>query len=133
VQYDGAAWKQQSINEAGNYQFEHSSKAAYIKVISEPAQVPFEKTADIALRNARAVDANAKEVRRGSRLVNGVRMAFSEYEATVNNIAVVFYGHYYSDDAGTIQVLGWSTRDLIDSYRDKIDGFVSGFQIRRGR
>ena len=100
-------------------------------MISETTIIPANKMIDFALTNAKSVDPNVKEVRRGSRLVNGIRMSFAEYAGTVDNTPFVFYGHFYSDDAGTIQILGWTHRDMLESYRAKIDAFVSGFYLGR--
>ena len=36
---------------------------------------------------------------------------------------------YYSDNSGSVQVIGWAGRNLFDEYRDSIDSFVSGFGL----
>jgi hypothetical protein len=132
IRFDGSAWKVESIRDENEvYQFAHSSNAAYIKVIAEKAEIPLDKMFGIALANARKFDPAVKEVRRGWRLVNGTKLALLEFDATVNSVNVRYYAHYYSDDNGTVQILGWCMRDVIDSYRDKIDSFVSGFEIRK--
>jgi len=43
----------------------------------------------------------------------------------------VFYGHYYSDAAGTVQLIGWTGKNLIDAHRAAIETFLAGFQIAR--
>jgi hypothetical protein len=112
------------------YLFTHSSNAAFIQIIAEKAEIALDKMFGIALANARKVDPSASEVRRGWRLVNGAKVSFLEFDATLNNLKVRYYGHYYSDDEGTIQILGWCLRDVIESYRDKIEGVVSGLEVR---
>ena len=60
--------------------------------------------------------------------VLGVR-ALLEFGATLHNLNR-YYGHYYSDDQGTVQILGYCLLDVIDSYRDKIDAVVPGLEVR---
>jgi hypothetical protein len=48
----------------------------------------------IALTNARKLDPTVKEVRRGWRLVNGLKVSFLEFDATFNDMKVRYYGHY---------------------------------------
>jgi hypothetical protein len=131
IRYDGANWKSEDTRDRSTVQFAHSSGGAWIKVISEPLLVPIDKMADVALANARSVDPKASEIRRGFRLVNGLRVAFLEYAATIENYPIIFYAHFYSDDAGTLQIIGWSSKTTIESYRSKIESFVSGFYLGR--
>jgi hypothetical protein len=129
IDYDGNAWKGQQV-EKDRYVFKHSSGLAFIKVIPETTEIPLDKLAEIALMNAQSVDPQAVEVKRGTRLVNGLRFSFLEFDATVDKMPVRYYGHYYADDAGTVQILGWCLRDFFDSYRDNIESFVSGFRVK---
>jgi len=130
IQYASSSWKPQNANENGHYEFEHVSKAAYVKVITERIEVPLDKMPDIALANARKADPTVKETARGWRMVNGKRMLFLEFQSTLNNLQFTGYGHYYSDASGTVQILAWTSQTVIDAYRDDIEAFVSGFRLR---
>jgi hypothetical protein len=43
---------------------------------------------------------------------------------------MAFLGRYYVDDRGAVQILGWSRRELMSASRERIESFVSGFQVR---
>ena len=128
---DSSHWKMQETAEAGVSQFVHDSNAAYVRLIAERVEIPLEKMAEIALDNVRKVDPKVRETQRGWRTVNGKRMLYLEFEATVDNLPISYYGHYYSDSSGTVQIIGWTHRTVIDAYRDDIERFVSGFQIKK--
>jgi len=131
LQYDSGHWKAEQTNDAAITQYVHDSNALFARVIAEKVEIPLEKMADVAVENARKLDPNARETQRGYRTVNGRRMLFVEFEATANNLPITYYGHYYSDSSGTVQIIGWTHRTIIDSYRDDIEAFVSGFSIKK--
>ena len=54
-----------------------------------------------------------------------------EYETTVGGVPFVFVGHFFSDTSGTVQIIAWTGRNLVDDYRDTIERFVSGFEVSR--
>ena len=131
IDYDSSHWKPQETGEAGIYQFAHDSNAAYTRVISERVEIPIDKFGDVALANVRKADPNARETQRGWRTVNGKRLLYLEFEATLNNLPITYYGHYYSDPSGSVQIIGWTHKTVIDAYRDDIEMFVSGFQVKK--
>jgi hypothetical protein len=88
--YDAGNWKIESDRERGVLQLRHSSDGAWIKIIAESTLLPVDKLVDLAISNAQSVDPKAKEIRRGTRRVNGIRMSFAEYSGTSQNIPFVF-------------------------------------------
>jgi hypothetical protein len=102
-----------------------------MRIISERLQIPLERMPEVAIGNARQADPNAKITRQGYRAVNGLRMLYLDFEATPSGIPITYFGHYYSDGAGTVQVIAWTGRNLIEEYRVDIERFVSGFEVRR--
>lgn len=132
LQFDPAWRADPSVKtEAGAFQYVHSSGEVFMKVVSERIQIGLEKLAEIGVANVLKVDAAAKTTRRGPRRVNGLDMVFREVEATIDDVPLTFYIHYYSDTAGSIQLVGWTGRSLIGEHRSLIDQFVSGFEVAR--
>jgi hypothetical protein len=129
LRYEGHAWKRFGPSE--DLQHRHTSGDAFFRVIAERVQIPIEKLEDVALTNAKNADPNARVVKRGWRLVNGQRLLVLEIDLTVQNVPFVFYGHYYSGSIGTIQIVGWTGKNLLEEYRVAIDAVVSGFQVGR--
>jgi hypothetical protein len=131
IRFDGTKWKAESQEAPGEFQYRYSSGDIYVRVITERIQVPIEKMADIVLANARNADPNAKIVRQGYRNVNGLRMLYVELQATVAGIDVATLTHCYSDASGTVQLMGFTGRNLMNEARAPIEQFVSGFSVAR--
>ncbi len=52
-----------------------------------------------------------------------------EYETTVGSVPFVFVANFFSDTSGTVQIIAWTGRNLLDDYRETIERFVSGFEV----
>lgn len=129
-QYDAREWRlDPTASSAGVLQFVHRNNEIFFKIIAERLPIDLEKIAQIGLVNIRKVDPQAAVTRRGSRRVNGLPMVLREFDVTTEGLQLVFYGHYYSDAAGTVQLIGWTGKNLIDEHRAIIESFVSGFQL----
>ncbi|MSQ48623.1 MAG: hypothetical protein EXR78_09635 [Deltaproteobacteria bacterium] len=99
-------------------------------IIEERGRVSQSQLPDIAFSFLKDQDPSARVLVRGARVVNGKSLLFQEVSAKIDGIDVVFYGHYYSDDSGTIQITGWTVPNLLKEHRITIDGFVAGFQMK---
>ena len=99
----------------------------FIALIEEASQIPIDSIPDIAVLNAREVGTDVTEIRRGERNINGNRFTFIEYGGSVSGFDVTFLGLFYSDASGTLQIVGWSTSNIFEDTRGKIERFASGF------
>ena len=131
IRYNPALWRaSQDVKlEPGSFQYEHKSGEVFFKVIAERLQIGLERLASIGLDNAHKADPGATITRTGSRSINGLDTVFREIEATIDGIPLTFYVHYYSDQSGSIQLVGWTGRSLLSEHRSTIEEFVSGFQL----
>lgn len=131
VRYNPALWRvSRDVKlEPGSSQYEHASGEVFFKIVSERLQIGLEKLAEIGFENAHKVDPGATITRTGSRRINGLDTVFREIEANIDGIPLTFYIHYYSDSAGSIQLVGWTGRSLLSEHRSTIEEFVSGFQL----
>ena len=100
-------------------------------MIAERTQISYDALEKMALTNARNADANARIAKKGWRMVNGEKLMVLEIEATSSGVPFVFYGHYYAGPAGTIQIVGWTAKNLLDEHRVTFDALVAGFQLKR--
>ena len=98
-------------------------------IVAERSEIPAEALLGIAIENAKLVAPDALVTRRGSRLVNGVEVLCQEYQGTVEGVPIVYLGHFYSDSGGTVQILGYTTLNLIEELRDTVGQFVAGFVV----
>ena len=105
------------------------SGEVWMKVVAEPFQIGIEDLAEISLNQVKNSDPMAKVTRNGSRQVNGLNLVFREIEATFFQQPFTFYNHYYSDTSGCIQILGWTSRSLLEEHRSTIEEFLEGFEV----
>ena len=100
-----------------------------MKVTSERLQISVEKIVERELAELKNVDPMVKVTQQGSRSVKGLNMAFREIEATVSDIPVTYYIHYYSDTSGYIEFIGWTYRQLFQEHRSAMEEVLEGFEV----
>jgi hypothetical protein len=129
VRYDPAKWKQKQTDDPTRFEFTHVRGDGYAVVIAERTGIPTDTIADIALGNIRKQDPNARMTQKQKRRVGGVDVWFQVVEATINRIPVTYYGYYYGGQAGTIQVLLFTARNLINDYDHDFMDFLNGLRV----
>ncbi len=110
-------------------QYVHVSGEVFVALIAERSQIPIDRMPELALQNMQREDSSAQITTSGYRTVNDVRVAFAEISASPNSIPATFLGHFYSDSAGTVQIIGWTTRNLFDEHKSTIEQFAAGLEV----
>jgi hypothetical protein len=131
VRYDPGLWQlDANPTPPGSFQYVYTGGDVFFRVITHPFQLRPETLANNGfLRGLQNSDPKLRVTRRDTRLVNGLDMVIREVEATVNGVLFRYYGHYYSDTAGSVELIGWTYPQLIDEHRRGFDQFVSGFEV----
>jgi len=129
IRYDGQKWKQKPTNDPTRFEFTHAKGDGYVVVIAERTGIPTDTIADIALNNIKKEDPYARMTLKQMRRVGGVDVWFQVVEATVNRIPVTYYGYYYGGQAGTIQVLLFTARNLVNDYDHDFMEFLNGLRV----
>ena len=127
IRYQASRWEEQATDVGGGRQFFNESESFFIALIEEVSQIPIDSIPDIALMNAREVGTDMTEIRRGERNINGNRFTFIEFSGSVSGFDVTYLGLFYSDASGTLQIVGWSTSNIFEDTRGKVERFASGF------
>jgi hypothetical protein len=127
LRFDNTAWNAETAE--GRTNFEYYDHSVFISLMAERFEIPSKNVLDFVLSNAKEAAPDARLTRQGTRTVNGKLVTWLEMEATLKGIPFVFYGHVYTGSIGTIQLLGWTSRNLIGESRPIIDRFVSGLEI----
>jgi len=109
--------------------FAHKDGEAFALVMAERIQVPLATLKKIAVENWRSVDKNAKVVLDEKRTVNGKEVLCLAAEVESEGVAFTFFGYYYSSEAGTVQVLTWTGRNLFKEFKPELEAFLNGFEI----
>lgn len=129
LRYDKSSWK--STGARNDLNFQHVSGEAGFRVVAERMKLSYDELERVAIANARNADPAATVVRRGWRLVNGDRLMVLEIQATVSGLPWTYLGHYYAGPAGTIQIVTWTTTNLLETHRAAFDAIASGFQLKK--
>ncbi|HUA63089.1 MAG TPA: YbjN domain-containing protein [Verrucomicrobiae bacterium] len=129
VRYDPNKWKQKQTDDPSRFEFNHVKGDGYAVVIAERTGIPTDTIADIALGNIKKQDPYARMVQKQKRRVGGVDVWFQVVEATVNQIPVTYYGYYYGGQAGTIQLLLFTARNLVSDYDHDFMEFLNGLRV----
>ena len=129
LQFNPKKWTQKPSQEPGRYRFTHASGDGYGLVIAERIAVSMDAFPDIALNNAKNADPNAKIVVREKRKVNGAEVWFLQMDVVVDKTPFAYYGYYYASDAGSVQIITYTGKNLIAEYKDDFLEFLNGFRV----
>ena len=127
---DAEQWRPVGSGVDGQFAFEHASGGRAL-VLVESTPVPLDSVADIALANAQAADPQAQIVFRNRPWVKGAASWFLRIEATVNAVPMVYWGHYYAGDGGTVQVVTYTEKNRWLEYEQRFTEFLNGLTVSK--
>ena len=108
------------------YDFKFKNGDLYASAIVEELQIPIDALGEIAVENMKAVAPDLKVVFREYRNVNGLEVLCMTFEATLQGIEFTYYGYYYSNESGTVQLVTFTSRNLMKKYKNKAEDFLNG-------
>ncbi|WP_367392820.1 hypothetical protein [Lewinella sp. LCG006] len=116
-------------NPAAEYELHLKSGDLYAMIISEQWEIPLENLREIAVSKAKAAAPDLQVVKEEYRIVNGLKMLHLQMNGTIQGIKFSYYGYYYSDVAGTVQYVTFTSQSLIESYREQCDALLNGLVV----
>jgi len=122
-------WSFKKGTESDEYEFLFQKKSGdlYAILISEKLQIPVETLKEVAVENAKSVATNVKILKEEYRTVNGKQLLMIQMSANIQGLKLIYYGYYYSDSSGTVQLLAYTGENLFDESKDEIELFLNGF------
>jgi hypothetical protein len=114
-------------NDAFEFQFQKKGDDLYAMLISEKMQIPIETLKGIAIKNAREAAPDIKVIREEYRNVNGIQVLMMQMSGTIQGMRFTYYGYYYSNSNGTIQLLTYTGENLFNDYIADVEEFLNGF------
>lgn len=96
-------------------------------LISEKLQVPIETLKAIAIKNAKSAASDIRVIKEEYRNVNGIQVLTMQMTGTIQGVRFTYYGYYYSNLNGTIQLVTYSGENLFNDYLADIELFINGF------
>ena len=131
VRFDPREWSEiPALNDDVLLQLEHSSKEVWMSLITERGEIPVEAMVQLFRQNLVVAGLQDVEgIRSGKRLVGGIELGYSEVLATAEGVPVIYLAHFFSSERGTIQIVGWTPRNLYTEHKTTIERFVAGFHL----
>jgi hypothetical protein len=114
-------------NEAADFQFRKKGDDLHALMIAEKVEIPVENLRDIAIKNARNAAPDLEVLHQEFRNVNGKKVLMMQMVGTIQGIKFIYFGYYYSNSQGSIQLLTYTARSLLEDYRNDIELFLNGF------
>jgi hypothetical protein len=114
-------------DEVQEYQFQKKGDDLYAMLIAEKMQIPIETLKGIAIENARKVAPDVKVIKEEYRTVNGIKVFMMQMSGTLQGMRFTYFGYYYSNSNGTIQLMTYTSENLMNDYLDDIELFLNGF------
>jgi hypothetical protein len=129
--FDPQKWVQQKSDEPGRLQFAHRNGDGYAMLISERVEIALPALREIALENARKLSPDLTVTHEEKRTVNGTDVLMMQLEAMASGVRFSFVGYYWAGSAGSVQVVAYTGRNLLDEYRSDFEAFLNGFQVKK--
>lgn len=127
IYYDPKKWRQKENEESGRSSFEHVKGDCGAVIIAERIQIPLESLKEIAFQNAKKAAPDAAISFEEMRTVNGKQVLVLQMTGTIKSIPFQYYGYYYTDKNGAVQVLTYTGQNLFEEYKKDIEDFLNGF------
>lgn len=133
IAFDSSKWMQlpnpQRLSPSASLAFIHSSGEAYAMAIVERIPMALETLKRAALQNARVAAPDAKIVLDEMRMVGDKQAALVGIEGNVDGIVFRYHSLYWSGDAGAVQVITFTSRNLFQEYEADFNAFLSGVSL----
>lgn len=102
----------------------------YCMVIPEKMVIPLDALAEAAYNNAKRIVPDAKLELEENRKVNGNLVKMLKISGTLSGIKFVYLGYYYSGNAGSVQVVCYTSEQLFDGYKSQMETLLNGFTTK---
>lgn len=107
--------------------FQKKGEDLYAILIAEKMQIPIESLKEIAIDNAKTVASDVKIIKEEYRIVNGIKVLMMQISGTIQGIKFTYFGYYYSNTNGSIQLITYTGSKIFDDYYNDIELFLNGF------
>tara|TARA_B110000091_G_scaffold109341_1_gene118544 strand:- start:682 stop:1020 length:339 start_codon:yes stop_codon:yes gene_type:complete len=101
----------------------------YAMIIPEKAEIPLLSLRELAISNAKDVAVDVKVDSEEYRTVNGIKVLMLQMSGTTQGVKFKYYSYYYSSSKGVVQVVTYTSLNLFESYKNKMEKFLNGFVV----
>jgi hypothetical protein len=123
------SFSKDSSNPEAEYELQMKSGDLYGMMISEKIEIPLKTLRDVAVENARSAAPDIKVLTEEYRMVNDLKVLHLRMAGTIQGIRFSYYGYYYSNTSGTVQLLAFTSEGLMEDMLDECDKLLSGLVV----
>jgi len=121
------SFKKADTNTEAEYEFQLKDGDLYGMAITEKVEIPLETLKYIALENGRGAAPDLKIIHEEYRMVNGVKVFMMQMNGKMQGIKFSYYGYYFSSEKGTIQLITYTSQNLLKEYMKDCEELLNGF------
>ena len=114
-------------NGAAEFSFEVKGKDIRGMLITEKIEVPIENLIELAISNAKDAASNIKVIKKEYRKINGLKVIMMQLTGTLSGIKFIYYGYYYSNSNGSIQLVTYTSQGLFEKSKEDMEELLNGF------
>ena len=129
VWFNPLKWHQKKPADSDKPSFEHKDGDIGALVLAERITMSPEAFRELVIKNAQNAAPDAKVTYEETRIVNGKKVLCLKMDGTIQGIQFVYYGYYYAGQAGVIQLLTYTSRNLFSEYESEMTEFLNGLVI----
>ena len=108
------------------FQFEKKGGEVYGIMISEKKNIPTKALRMAAISNARDAAPDIRVIKEEYRKVNGIQVLMMQMAGTVDGVKFMYYGYYYSNSKGSVQLITYTGENLFDRNYSDMEFFLNG-------
>jgi|AntAceMinimDraft_6_1070360.scaffolds.fasta_scaffold00009_49 hypothetical protein len=116
-------------NADAEYEFQAKGQDIYGMLITEKTPIQVESLVDIAFQNAKGALTQVKRTQIEYRTINGLEVIHMQMEGVISGINIVYFGYYFSNDTGSIQLLTYTSNVLFEDFKEKMEVFLNGLVL----
>ena len=120
------SFKKATDNPEAEYELQLKGGDLYAMVISEEVEVPLETMRSIAVENGRLAAPDLKISKEEYRNVNGLKVLLLQMDGTMQGIKFSYYGYYFSSENGTVQLITYTSQNLLKNYIKDCEILLNG-------
>lgn len=128
VWLDPKAWKfyKAQENPDAEYELEHTSLDLTALILTEDFGFPLDSMRNIAFENAVDFIPDTEIVNQEYRRINDQKVLHLEMQGSYHNLPVTYYGYYFANDYGTIQLLIVGLTKIIKDNLTEVEMLLNG-------
>jgi hypothetical protein len=120
-------WRFEKGEGDNEYLFTLKNEDLYAMFITERIAIPLDILKTAALNNAKDAASDVRIVREEYRNVNESKVLMMQLSGTIQGIEFIYYGYYFSNENGTVQLISYTSKNLLNEYLDDMDNLLNGF------